>query len=48
LGESLTIREADLATVKRLNDSEAWAILAVRAAFDDIRTTRKTDIINNL
>ena len=36
-----------MATVRLLNDSEANAIPAVKAVFDDIRATRKTDFINN-
>jgi AhpD family alkylhydroperoxidase len=36
-----------MATVRLLNDSEANAIPAVKAVFDDIRETRKTDFINN-
>jgi AhpD family alkylhydroperoxidase len=36
-----------MATVKLINDAEAEAIPAVKAVFDDIRATRKTDFINN-
>ena len=36
-----------MATVKLLSDDEADAIPAVKAVFDDIRATRKTDFINN-
>lgn len=36
-----------MATVKLLTDTEAEAIPAVKAVFDDIRATRKTDFINN-
>jgi uncharacterized peroxidase-related enzyme len=36
-----------VATVKLLSDAEAEAIPAVKAVFDDIRATRKTDFINN-
>ncbi|MDX2482328.1 carboxymuconolactone decarboxylase family protein [Antarcticimicrobium sediminis] len=36
-----------MATVKLLSDAEADAIPAVKAVFDDIRATRKTDFINN-
>jgi len=36
-----------MATVKLLTDEEAEAIPAVKAVFDDIRATRKTDFINN-
>ncbi|MGE4061904.1 MAG: carboxymuconolactone decarboxylase family protein [Rhodospirillaceae bacterium] len=36
-----------MATVKLMSDSEAEAIPAVKAVFDDIRATRKTDFINN-
>lgn len=36
-----------MATVTLLSDSEADAIPAVKAVFDDIRATRKSDFINN-
>jgi AhpD family alkylhydroperoxidase len=36
-----------MATVKLLSDAEAAANPAVKAVFDDIRTTRKSDFINN-
>jgi AhpD family alkylhydroperoxidase len=36
-----------MATVRLLTDTEADAIPAVKAVFDDIRATRKTDFINN-
>lgn len=36
-----------MATVKLLTDAEAEAIPAVKAVFDDIRTTRKSDFVNN-
>lgn len=36
-----------MATVRMLNDAEADAIPAVKAVFDDIRATRKSDFINN-
>ncbi len=36
-----------MATVKLLSDAEAEATPAVKAVFDDIRATRKTDFINN-
>lgn len=36
-----------MATVKLLSDTEAEAIPAVKAVFDDIRTTRKSDFVNN-
>jgi AhpD family alkylhydroperoxidase len=36
-----------MTTVKLLNDAEADAIPAVKAVFDDIRTTRKSDFVNN-
>ena len=36
-----------MATVKMLSDVEAEAIPGVKAVFDDIRATRKTDFINN-
>ncbi len=37
-----------MATVKLLSDAEAEAIPEVKAVFDDIRATRKTDFINNV
>ena len=40
-------RECDVATVKLLSDAEAETNPAVKAVFDDIRATRKTDFINN-
>src|SRR5689334_17499474 len=36
-----------MATVKLLTDAEAATIPAVKAVFDDIRATRKTEFINN-
>lgn len=36
-----------MATVKLLTDAEAEAIPRVKAVFDDIRATRKSDFINN-
>jgi uncharacterized peroxidase-related enzyme len=36
-----------MATVKLFTDAEADAIAAVKAVFDDIRATRKSDFINN-
>jgi uncharacterized peroxidase-related enzyme len=36
-----------VATVKLVTDAEAAQMPAVRAVFDDIRATRKTDFINN-
>ncbi|TPW28491.1 carboxymuconolactone decarboxylase family protein [Martelella alba] len=36
-----------MATVKLMSDEEAEANPAVKAVFDDIRATRKTDFINN-
>lgn len=36
-----------MATVKLLSDADAEAIPEVKAVFDDIRATRKTDFINN-
>jgi AhpD family alkylhydroperoxidase len=36
-----------MATTKLLSDAEAEAIPAVKAVFDDIRTVRKSDFINN-
>ena len=36
-----------MATVRLLSDEEAEADPAVKAVFDDIRTTRKSDFVNN-
>jgi AhpD family alkylhydroperoxidase len=36
-----------MATIKLLTDFEANAIPAVKAVFDDIRATRKSDFVNN-
>lgn len=36
-----------MATVKLLTDAEAEAIPAVKAVFDDIRATRRSDFVNN-
>ncbi len=36
-----------MATVNLLTDAEADAIPAVKAVFDDIRATRKSDFVNN-
>lgn len=36
-----------MATVRLLSDAEAAANPAIRAVFDDIRATRKSDFINN-
>jgi AhpD family alkylhydroperoxidase len=36
-----------MATVRLVTDAEAEADPAVKAVFDDIRATRKTDFINN-
>src|SRR5262245_39493867 len=36
-----------MATVKMITDREAETVPAVKAVFDDIRATRKTDFINN-
>jgi AhpD family alkylhydroperoxidase len=36
-----------MATVTMMTDEEANAIPAVKAVFDDIRATRKSDFINN-
>lgn len=36
-----------MATLRLLTDAEAEATPAVKAVFDDIRVTRKTDFINN-
>ena len=36
-----------MATVRLLSDSEAETIPAVKAVFNDIRATRKSDFVNN-
>ncbi len=36
-----------MTTVKLLSDAEVDAIPAVKAVFDDIRATRKSDFVNN-
>jgi AhpD family alkylhydroperoxidase len=36
-----------MATVKLWTDEEAAAVPAVKAVFDDIRATRKSDFVNN-
>jgi AhpD family alkylhydroperoxidase len=36
-----------VATVKLWTDEEAAAVAAVKAVFDDIRATRKSDFVNN-
>lgn len=36
-----------MATVKLWTDEEAEAVPAVKAVFDDIRATRKSDFVNN-
>ncbi|BCH09058.1 alkyl hydroperoxide reductase AhpD [Mesorhizobium sp. 131-3-5] len=36
-----------MATTKLLNDAEVENIPAVKAVFDDIRATRKSDFVNN-
>lgn len=36
-----------MATVKLLTDAEIEAIPAVKTVFDDIRSTRKSDFVNN-
>jgi uncharacterized peroxidase-related enzyme len=36
-----------MTTVKLLTDADADAIPAVKAVFDDIRATRKSDFVNN-
>lgn len=40
-------QEETVTTVKLLTDAQAEAIPAVKAVFDDIRATRKSDFINN-
>ncbi len=39
--------ERHLATVRLWSDAEAEAVPAVKAVFDDIRATRKSDFVNN-
>src|SRR5579864_4735193 len=39
-------RGGTMATVKLFSDAEAAKIPAVKAVFDDIRTTRKSDFVN--
>jgi AhpD family alkylhydroperoxidase len=41
------MEEFKLATVKLWSDEEVAAVPAVKAVFDDIRATRKSDFINN-
>jgi len=36
-----------VATVKLWTDDEAAAVPAIKAVFDDIRATRKSDFVNN-
>jgi len=36
-----------MATVKLVTDEQAAAIPAIKTVFDDIRATRKTDLVNN-
>ncbi len=36
-----------MATVKLWTDEESAAVPAIKAVFDDIRTTRKSDFVNN-
>ena len=40
-------QEETVTTVKLLTDAQAEAIPAVKAVFDDIRATRKSDFVNN-
>jgi AhpD family alkylhydroperoxidase len=40
-------RNYQVATVKLWSDEEAAAVPAVKAVFDDIRATRKSDFVNN-
>jgi len=40
-------QEEPVTTVKLLTDAQAEVIPAVKAVFDDIRATRKSDFINN-
>jgi AhpD family alkylhydroperoxidase len=41
------VRTYQVATVKLWTDEEAAAVPAVKAVFDDIRATRKSDFVNN-
>jgi AhpD family alkylhydroperoxidase len=47
IGRAAEEGKKTLATVRLLSDAEAEAVPAVKAVFDDIRATRKTDFINN-
>jgi AhpD family alkylhydroperoxidase len=47
MGARLTLGGTNMATVKLWTDAEAEAEPTVKAVFDDIRTTRKSDFINN-
>jgi AhpD family alkylhydroperoxidase len=40
-------RTLEVATVKLWTDEESAAVPAIKAVFDDIRTTRKSDFVNN-
>jgi AhpD family alkylhydroperoxidase len=41
------LEDCQVATVKLWTDEEAAAVPAVKAVFDDIRATRKSDFVNN-
>jgi AhpD family alkylhydroperoxidase len=41
------LEDCQVATVKLWTDEEATAVPAVKAVFDDIRATRKSDFVNN-
>jgi AhpD family alkylhydroperoxidase len=43
----LQLEDCQVATVKLWTDEEAAAIPAVKAVFDDIRATRKSNFVNN-
>jgi AhpD family alkylhydroperoxidase len=43
----LELENCQVATVKLWNDEEAEAIPTIKAVFDDIRVTRKSDFVNH-
>ncbi len=43
----MAIEDSQVATVKLWTDDEVAAVPAVKAVFDDIRATRKSDFVNN-
>jgi AhpD family alkylhydroperoxidase len=44
---SLPLEDYSVATVKLWSDEEVAAVPAVKAVFDDIRATRRSDFVNN-